>query len=160
MLLAVIILTFLFTSLLGYAIHFAFHQKWSGRLNKSHMSHHLKLYPVNDLVSDVYREPGDDSTARLFIILFSPILLTVVGLTAFHIISILVGCAIFGTMALVGILNDRLHDSMHLNKSVWHWWPGFSKLQKLHNMHHHRMGTNYGIFSFFWDKIFGTYKGY
>jgi Delta7-sterol 5-desaturase len=158
-LLFVIFLTFLLTSFLGFIIHWSFHQPWSGRLYKSHYTHHFKLYPPGNLISDIYRDPGDDSTARLFIILFSPLLLVVIGLTIFHIIPIIYGCAIFGTMAIVGVLNDRLHDSAHLNKSMWHRWPGFSKLQKLHNIHHFDVSKNYGIFSFMWDKLFKTYKG-
>jgi sterol desaturase/sphingolipid hydroxylase (fatty acid hydroxylase superfamily) len=156
-LVAVIFLTFLFTTFLGYVIHWNFHQRW-GYGYKKHMAHHLKLYPPGDLISYDYREAGDDSTARMFIVLFSPILLGVVLLTAFHVISIMVGVAVFSTMGIVGILNDGLHDSFHVKRSMWHLFPGFQRLQKIHNTHHYHMGTNYGIFSFMWDKVFGTYK--
>jgi sterol desaturase/sphingolipid hydroxylase (fatty acid hydroxylase superfamily) len=55
-------------------------------------------------------------------------------------------------------LHNNMHDSFHIRKTFWHKFPFFQKLIKSHYQHHINMGTNYGIFSFFWDKLFKTYK--
>ena len=62
---------------------------------------------------------------------------------------------------LMGFLHDYLHDAFHIER---HWlyripiiknW--FASLVSLHYLHHVDMNSNFGIFSFFWDRMFGTY---
>lgn len=154
---AVLIFGFFLLSLLGYITHYAFHQKWSGVFYRKHMTHHLVLYPADRFMSDAYRDSGKDNTVWMFAAVFAPFVLTALLLTVFSVISLGIGLCIFAEMTIIGVLNNYLHDAFHLSSSVWHRWPGFQKLKALHLNHHIRMDTNYGIFSFYWDKWIGTY---
>jgi Delta7-sterol 5-desaturase len=155
----VLLVGFFALTFLGWIVHWAFHQSWGGRFNVAHMTHHLKLYPPTDFVSDEYRDPKNDNTFWLFLIVFSPLILGVILLTVFQVIPIGIGLCILFEMSFIGAANNYLHDSFHITKSIWHRWPGFKELYRLHYNHHVRMDTNFGIFSFLWDRVFGTYRG-
>lgn len=154
---AILILAFVFFTFLGYIVHRIFHSPWSGSFYKAHLNHHFLQYPPNDQVSDVYRDAGVDNTFWRFALWFSPLVIGNIVLTILGIIPIVLGVGVFIEMAAVSFINDRFHDSFHLTKTFWHRFWFFDRLQKLHALHHHRVDRNYGIFSFFWDKIFGTY---
>lgn len=152
------ILTFIALTFLGYISHWAFHQKWSGLFYRKHYTHHFVLYPIEDFVSDKYRNPKKDNSVFLFAIVFAPFVFTALFLTIFHIIPLLFGLIILGEMLIFSILNDQLHDAFHLNNSFWHRFWFFDRLKKLHFQHHIDTNSNFGIFNFAFDKILGTYK--
>lgn len=156
--LLILIAFFIVFTFLGYAFHRIFHQPWSGRFYKSHMNHHLKQYPLNDFYSDKYRNSGKDNSVWLFAIAFSPLVAILVWSVVSGHVGILFGAMIAIEMAIVGWLNDSMHDSFHIRKTFWHKFPFFQRLIDLHYQHHVDMGTNYGIFSFYWDKVFKTFK--
>lgn len=156
--LAVFLFVLALGTFLGYIFHRMFHQPWSGRFYEAHMTHHLKLYPPTDYYSDTYRKPGRDNTVWLFAAVFSPLGVLVIGLMFWHVISILMGIGIIAEMSLIGFVNNSMHDGFHLNRSFWDRFGFYARLRKLHFEHHVDMGKNYGIFSFVWDKLFGTYK--
>lgn len=151
-------ITLIVMTFLGYAFHMMFHKPWSGRFYQAHMNHHLKQYPPSNFTSEGYRDSGKDNTVYLFILVFSPFVLTVLGLALAHVISIFLGVSVIIEMIAIGWLNNSIHDSSHLKNTFWHKFKFFDRLIRLHYYHHVNMGTNYGIFSFTWDKIFGTYK--
>jgi sterol desaturase/sphingolipid hydroxylase (fatty acid hydroxylase superfamily) len=155
--LLVFVIGLLALTFLGYITHYAFHQPWSGRLFQAHMVHHQKLYPVDNFLSDVYRDAGSDNTTYLFALVFAPIVLAALLLTVFNIIPIAIGLEVLGLMAVIGWANNSIHDSMHLTNSIWHNFWFFNRLQKLHLNHHAKMDTNFGIFSFWWDRVFRTF---
>lgn len=143
---------------LGYGIHWCFHREWSGIFFRKHRKHHDILYPPDQFISSKYRDPGSDNSVILFSVAFSPFVLSLLVITIFHIIPPLLGILMLGEMAIVATINNYLHDSFHLEKSIWHRWPGFTKLRQLHLMHHINQSSNYGIFNFWCDRFFGTYK--
>jgi sterol desaturase/sphingolipid hydroxylase (fatty acid hydroxylase superfamily) len=68
---------------------------------------------------------------------------------------------VIGVEILVGLLHNYLHDAFHISG---HWlyrvpfvnmW--FSHLVSLHYLHHVNMNSNFGIFTFHWDKVFKTF---
>jgi len=156
--LIVFLFVFVLGTFLGYAFHRMFHSTWSGRFYKAHMTHHLKLYPPTDYFSDKYRDPGKDNTVWLFILAFSPLGLLILSLMYFSAISIPMGIGVAVEITIIGWLNNSMHDAFHLRKSFWDRFSFFSKLRKLHFQHHVNMKSNYGIFSFFWDKLLKTYS--
>lgn len=160
-LLFTIFLTYLVTTFFGYVVHWAFHQKWTGPVNKAHMTHHLKLYPADDYLSDVYRQPGKDNTVKLFAfaaiipvgLLFLSFFLGFMSLSTLIVVCI--------TLAILGFLHDYLHDSFHIRN---HWLTKlpiinklFGRWNELHYLHHVDMQKNFGIFSFHWDRVFKTF---
>lgn len=154
----VLILVFMFLTFMGFAIHWSFHQKWSGIFYRKHYNHHFLQYPADDLLSDTYRHSGKDNSVVLFGICFSPIVLTAVLLTIFGVIPMFLGVMILIEMGIIGFLNDNLHDAFHLNKSFWMRFKYFERLRQLHFLHHYNTQSNFGIFSFVWDRFFRTYN--
>lgn len=156
--LLIILGTLFFFTFLGYVIHWSFHQKWSGKFYKSHLNHHTKQYPASNFYSDVYRDAGKDNSVYLFMIVFSPLIITMLLLTITNTIPYLLGSIILAEMAVVGFLNNEMHDSFHIKGTMWEKLPFFKRLTDLHYIHHVDMSRNFGIFSFVWDKVFGTYE--
>lgn len=150
---ALIVLVFL-----GYVFHIVFHKSWSGHFYRAHMNHHLKQYPPEDYVSDVYRDAGKDNTIYLFAFAFFPLVFLDIVLIIFGALSIVFGVGVLVEMIVISWLNSEMHDAFHTTKTFWHRFWFFERLKKLHYMHHVDMTKNYGIFSFTWDKIFGTFK--
>lgn len=156
------ICVFFITNLLGHFIHWLLHQEWAGFLNKAHMTHHLILYPSHDYLSEKYREPeSKDSTPKFFAIAAIPILITPIILYFVGILPLL--CAILCVLEtlIIGAIDYYIHDWFHVRN---HWINKvpviknmFKKWNKLHYLHHIDMTKNFGIYNFFWDKIFKSY---
>jgi sterol desaturase/sphingolipid hydroxylase (fatty acid hydroxylase superfamily) len=148
----------IFTTFLGYWFHRAFHQEWAGRFHRAHMNHHLVQYPANNFTSDEYRSAGTDNSVFLFALAFLPIMVIMVvgglalGVSLWHIIFFIAG------MLTTGFLHDRIHDAVHLNRTIWQYLPFYKKWQELHLIHHQNMLANFGIFSFALDKLFKTFR--
>lgn len=156
------IAVYFIVALFGYFTHKWLHQPWSGRFNKSHMKHHLELYPSNDYESEKYRSAGKDSTFLFFAILSIPLLLMPIGMMVIGLISLFTCMFIVIEMIVIGLLNDYLHDIFHIKN---HWLKKIpllnlyiNQLNKLHYIHHSDMTKNYGIFTFLLDKAFKTYS--
>lgn len=155
------LISFLLTSLFGHVIHWSIHQSWSGRANYCHMAHHLRLYPPSDFSSEVYREAGDDSTPKFFAISAVPLVLAPFILLACGIISLPIMITILIVEVLMGFLHYHLHDAFHIKN---HWLYRipiiknyFNHWVYLHYLHHIKMNTNFGIFTFHWDKVLGSF---
>lgn len=158
----VIIFSYFATTLFGYVVHWSLHQKWSGYFNKSHMAHHLKLYPPEDYLSEKYREAGADSTPKFFFLAALPtlilptLILYYVGVLSWG-LTLLAFVVMFG----IGLMKNYLHDSFHIKNHVLTRIPiikmWFSRLSKLHYYHHVDMSKNFGISSFFWDRRFKSF---
>lgn len=153
-----LVIVFFAITLFGHVSHYCLHQKWSGKLNRAHMAHHLKLYPPSDYVSDVYRNPGKDNTVFIFAAMGAPLIIAPIILFIMGKLSLFLTIISVIEMLFVGLLHDRIHDSFHLTKSFWHKLPGYRKWNELHFIHHIDMSKNYGIFWFFYDKLFSTFK--
>lgn len=160
-LLLISVCVFIFITLFGYFGHKALHQPWAKGFNKSHMVHHLVLYPPENLTSDKYLSAGRNSTTWIFLILSSPLLLIPIALWLFGIVSLSTAACINLEMLFFGWLHDYIHDSFHVNNHFFTKIPLFNKIfdawKKLHFVHHSDMQKNLGIFVFFWDKRFKTY---
>lgn len=157
-----IILSYLITTLFGHTVHWALHQPWSGKVNRAHMTHHIKLYPPSDYVSETYRDAGKDSTPKFFAIAALPLILTPIILWAMGLLPLSLMITVIVVEGVMGFLHNYLHDAFHIKN---HWLYGmplvrkyFSRLVELHYQHHVNLKSNYGIFSFHWDRIFRTFR--
>lgn len=153
-----VVITYLVVTLFGYLGHRFIHTKQAKKFNRSHMTHHVKLYPPTDYFSDRYRSAEKDDTFRTFLLLSGPLLLVPVVCCYFHLLTVFQGILVTSAAVLFGLAHDYLHDSFHirghwLNNFVW-----FRAMNARHYQHHVDMKTNYGIFFFLWDRIFGTLK--
>ena len=156
-----IILSFLITSLFGYVVHWSLHQKWAGILYKAHRVHHYKNYPISDFVSDTYRQAGINSTPKFFFIGALPLIITPIVLWYIGVMPLSILISILVVEGIMGFLHNYLHDAFHIRN---HWlykvpvinkW--FAKWFKLHFLHHYNISKNFGIFNFFWDRVFGSF---
>lgn len=153
------LVTYLLTSLLGYVVHWAIHKPWAGRAYRAHRAHHIVLYPPGKLISDTYLSAGHQSTVYTFLLAFAPLLLIPIVLWAVGWFTLAHAAVAVLAMGAVGLLNDLIHDSFHVRD---HWLskviPGYQRMRQLHFVHHVNMRRNFGIYSFIWDRIFGTLK--
>ena len=118
----------------------------------------LILYPISNYMSKEYRDAGKDNTVRTFALASVPMLSIPILLLLFGKISLFIALWAMFEMIILGLLYDAIHDSFHLHKSLWKKLPGYKRWGKYHYLHHVDLNTNYGIFSFHWDKIFKTLK--
>jgi sterol desaturase/sphingolipid hydroxylase (fatty acid hydroxylase superfamily) len=157
--LLVLLVSLVVASFFGHAIHWSLHRSWTGPAHRGHMEHHLELYPVGKLTSDRYRPAKWFHRGPL---LFTPPLIVILGVTGgllwcigapFWVLGVF-GASLVG----YGLFNDWFHDSFHLRKHRLMRFRWYRRLRKLHYLHHHDMGVNYGIVSFAWDRVFGTMR--
>lgn len=137
---------------LGYVIHKFFHSPLSGRLYKSHMVHHLELYPTSDFFSRTYRSPGKDST----VISFS-LFIAAISILMFFLLPAKIATILTIEFIIIGLINNYIHDIIHIRPNRLTGAKWFERATKLHYRHHKQMDTNFGIFTFGWDKLFKTY---
>jgi sterol desaturase/sphingolipid hydroxylase (fatty acid hydroxylase superfamily) len=163
-LLIIAILTFFVMTLFGHIVHWSLHQTWTGKVHDAHMTHHIKLYPPSDYLSKVYRQAGNDSTPKFFAMAGAPLVLIPIVLFYFGLMTLPVMIIILFVEGLVGFLHNYLHDAFHIEG---HWLYRvygirslFAHWTAVHYLHHVDMGKNYGIFFFFYDRLFGTYIKY
>jgi sterol desaturase/sphingolipid hydroxylase (fatty acid hydroxylase superfamily) len=153
------LVAYLLTSFLGYIIHWAIHRPWAGKAYRAHRAHHVDLYPPGKLISDTYRSAGQQSTVYTFVMAFAPLLLIPPVLWITGVFTFGMALSAVLAMGISGLLNDTIHDSYHVKD---HWLgrvvPGYDRMRQLHFIHHVNMRKNYGIYSFVWDRIFGTLK--
>jgi sterol desaturase/sphingolipid hydroxylase (fatty acid hydroxylase superfamily) len=149
-------MTALFGTFLGYIFHYSFHQKWMGPFYKAHLTHHT-LYTYEDYTALTYRDSGKDNTVWMFSICFSPFFISPILFWWLGILSLSYAATIFITMVFIGWINNSLHDNFHMQSTWWSMFSFFPKLKWMHRLHHLNVQRNFGIFSFVWDRIFGTY---
>jgi sterol desaturase/sphingolipid hydroxylase (fatty acid hydroxylase superfamily) len=143
---------------LGWVVHWTMHQKWAGRFNKAHMTHHVKMYPAKDLTSGKYRKAGSDDGVFVFV----PIIALGVALldTGLYFLGVsLTALLISGALSVaIGAAHDWIHEAFHtespwLSKLEW-----FRNLRALHFHHHRKMKFNLGILVYVWDRLLRTYQ--
>ena len=157
-----LISVYFLTNLFGHVIHWILHQKWSGYLNKAHMAHHIELYPPEDYLSYTYREPDfKESTPKFFAVAAIPLILLPIILWFIGILPFTIALISIIEMFVIGAIDYYVHDWFHIKN---HWInkvpflnKSFKKWNHLHYLHHIDMNKNFGIYSFFWDKVFKSY---
>jgi hypothetical protein len=157
-----IIISYITTLLFGYGFHWALHQTWMKEAHQAHMTHHQRLYPAHDYVSSTYRHAGKDAAPKFFIIAALPLVILPLILYFLGLISCYLVLIIWSVQILTGLAHNYLHDAFHIKN---HWlgkipviYTIYRKWSYLHYLHHVNMQINYGIFSFWADKLFGTFR--
>jgi hypothetical protein len=154
---AVLVASLVIASFFGHVVHWLLHQRWTGIMHRAHMEHHLELYPPGHLTSDKYKAAKWYHRGPL---LFTPPLIIILGAAggllwwagAPHWVVWVLGACLVG----FGLVNDYFHDSFHVRKHRLNRYKWYKRLRRIHFVHHHQMGKNFGIFWFGWDQIFGT----
>jgi sterol desaturase/sphingolipid hydroxylase (fatty acid hydroxylase superfamily) len=148
-----LVLGFFFVEAAGYFFHRLLHTKWTGSLHRAHMTHHVKLYPPEDYLSDKYRPAGADNTTYRFLVAG-----VVIAALFFWLTPLWLAIPVAFDLAAFGWLNSYVHDSTHIRG---HWLERFKLYQKwraIHYLHHVDMGKNFGIVTFLADRVMKTYR--
>ena len=153
-----VLIVFLGTTFFGYWTHKWFHSPTSGRFYRAHLTHHFTLYPPERFLSEKYLSPGKDNTAFLFTLLGIPLIILPIILFAFHIIPLLIFVVSIISLAVFGFAHDILHDAFHIQHHWLRRFGWFLYLTNLHYNHHKNVQTNFGIYSFWCDKLFGSFN--
>lgn len=156
LLLLTIVMSFIVSSLFGYTVHWILHRPWSKALYRMHLRHHT-LYTAEDYLSDIYRSAGRDNTFFIFAAAAIPLVMLPIVLWWLNIMPLALMLVAVGEMLLLGFLHEYIHTAFHIR---WHWMnrlAAFRRWNKLHFLHHQDIGTNYGIFWFGLDRLFGTF---
>jgi len=137
----------------GYVVHRLLHQPWTGRPYEDHYNHHFIIYPPEDYLSYVYREPPIEAEQAkyyvpVFVVIMAPLLLF--G-WEWYAVGFVESCAVLK-------LNAWIHDSIHVRGHWLERFDWFHTLRDWHLTHHVDVSKNFGIFSFFTDHILGTFK--
>ncbi len=145
----------------GYSLHKFLHSSKSGKLGRQHSAHH-RLYTINDFTSHQYRDAGKDNSTIIFFIAALPLAAIPIIFSFAGVFPIYLTISIILEMSLIGYLNVYIHDTFHIRN---HWLNRapiinrfYKRLIKDHFIHHKFVKTNFGIFSFEFDKLFGTYR--
>lgn len=153
----IFVVSFFVSTLLGWIVHWAFHQPWSLWFYNAHMNHHKIQYPPTNFLSEKYKNAGGDSTTILFLIVCFPIIFAIAAMMFFGIFTITTGISILFSLFICGIIHNYFHDQFHLTNSWWNNFNIFIRWRALHYVHHLDMSYNYGIIFYQWDKLFGSY---
>ncbi len=152
------ILVYFFGGFIGYAVHWMFHQPWSGVFYKVHKTHHEVKYPSGSFLSDEYRSAGKDNTSPYFIlaviILLLPffIMLQLFSIPTWIIVTIIVESVV------IGFITNYMHDSLHIRGHFFEKFRIFRKWRISHRIHHANVRYNLGIISFEWDYILKSWR--
>ena len=147
-----ILVTYVVAELIGYLFHRAAHIPGT-KLYKSHMMHHLDAYPPSRFASEKYISIGGNS----FVYWFIPLFLLFLG-AQFLILSPIMFGVSAATTGLVAFVNFYVHDTYHLSGNPFAGTKFFKRLTDYHHVHHRNMKKNFGIYSFFIDRLFGTFR--
>ena len=159
-----IFLGLVYTDLVGYFSHKLLHSGKIDFLYRLHMEHHITQYPPRDLRSDTYRTTPQKKifgAGPEWALPIGSIMLVTAVIMAF-LVPWWFMLAFFGSaLGYALVAYSWLHDQFHLKDpsdflTLSYSW--FTQSRHLHDVHHHNMRKNYGIGSYWLDKLFGTYK--
>jgi len=138
----------------GYAIHLVLHQPEMGKLHQTHNDHHHQKYSPEDYLSKKYRHVAGGNKPILY---YTPPALTIVALS-FVFLPTLLASIFTVELAILAWANDWLHTQLHIEDHWLERYSWFWRLRDLHWHHHVNEDKNLGIFSWFTDKVVGTFQ--
>jgi sterol desaturase/sphingolipid hydroxylase (fatty acid hydroxylase superfamily) len=152
-----IVFLFLFLEFIAYMWHrFINHLGFLGdKIRVTHYCHHEEMYPHDNMISDKYKTSHDTWPwfIPLFIFGYLPLYLIY---KKYNINKYLISMFILQLTLHVYIIS-YIHDSYHiknhwLNKYKWY------RTNKKYHYIHHLDNKNYGITTYIFDYLFGTFS--
>lgn len=137
----------------GYIVHRLAHYPISGKLYQSHMFHHAKAYPPGRYTSKKYLNPDENPLKMIFVTAFA-----IVNMAVLILCPLLFFIGFFLSTAICSLANEYVHDAFHVENHPLARLPGFMWLSDLHKVHHENVKKNFGIYLFWFDRMFGTFK--
>lgn len=151
---AVVVLSYFFVQASGYAIHRSLHWKFSGRANRAHSQHHTVLYDTEDhYLTDRYMAPPWYDLPFFY---YAPAALLTLAVVYF-LFPWFVVIILAIMLVVLGLANDYIHVAIHTKGHFLEKYAWFKTARKRHWQHHLDETTNYGIFTWETDRLFGTF---
>jgi hypothetical protein len=133
--------------------HHLGHGSWGGKLYRNHINFHHTYYAKDHLVSPVYRGEEGNNTPFFFIPVF------MVGSVTFFLLPL----DLFVVQALACAASFYAHvffdKEYHVEGSWLERFAWFRHMRALHFEHHRHANANFAVIDFYWDRLFGTYRG-
>jgi len=143
--------TYYFINLGEYILHKISHNKNFGFLYKWHHYHHVIEFPYYQLTTDIYPQTNKlENIYIYFIILWWIVMYYILEFYYFNILFI--------ESLIYVIWIDKMHESYHLNNSIFEKFEWFRKKKELHLLHHKKTFLNLNLFDFTSDKLLKTYE--
>ena len=145
--------TYYFINMGEYILHnFSHNHKYGGIMYKWHKHHHVVEFPIHALTRDEYPNitPRYKNIFIYFIILG--------WIMMYHILQFYHFKIVFIESFIYFVIIDKLHDSYHLNNSVFEKYEWFKKKKKKHLLHHKKQNRNYNLLDYSSDKLLKTYN--
>ncbi len=143
-----------FASFIQATLHRAAgHWPGAGKLYRTHTFSHHAIYTADNLVSEKYKYDDEESITHYY---FAPVavfevfayLVLPLGIFVAHLVSIFASYR----------AHLYVHEQFHLSKTWLSRFAWFKRMRKLHLLHHRDMTANFGLLSFVWDRLMGTYR--
>jgi sterol desaturase/sphingolipid hydroxylase (fatty acid hydroxylase superfamily) len=147
------VLTFLLVEGVAYSVHRLAHSPKSGKLFRDHLHHHAQAYPPSRYQTEKYL--GDLKTS--FLPVFVP-LFVLLNFVAAAVLPWPCFGVFFVVSSFFSLANNYLHDSFHV---TGHWLRNFGwhkRLTVTHQVHHHNVKKNLGIYWYGLDRLFGSFR--
>ena len=129
------------------------HGRLGGKLYRNHINFHHTFYAKGHLVSSVYNGDEGNNTPYFSIPVF------LVGAGTFFLLPL----NLFVAQALACAASFYAHvffdKAYHVEGSCLLRFAWFRHMRELHFVHHHHASTNFAVIDFYWDRLFGTYRG-
>lgn len=162
-----------YSEFVGYFVHKLLHSEKIPALSRDHMIHHLKQYgPKMSMRSEEYYissnerfnigNVGLEWLVPLGIVVAASVGIMTLAGVPWWFQALMLGSAIGWGVIVFNYFHAGLHLTnfwMLKNKHLARW---FKNARRLHDIHHTRisdegrMHVNFGIFFFFFDRVFGT----
>lgn len=141
---------FLFEGII-FAAHYLMHQRWTGPLWESHQLHH-RLYNPKHHTTDKFNPVGWKSFR------FRAVIFVIVTAAIFSLLPLAMAVAVMTEVVVLAILTDSIHDATHTTEHPLARFAWFRRLQHLHWIHHTNVKKNFGVLTFFFDKLGGYFS--
>lgn len=151
MILVALALGFILFEAVIFAAHYLMHQRWTGPLWESHQLHH-RFYNPKHQTSTTFNPVGWKSFR------FRAIIFVIVTGALFWLLPFAMAATMFVEIIALAILTDYIHDATHTSDHKLRRYAWFRYLQDLHWIHHANVKKNFGVLTFFYDKLTGHYS--
>jgi hypothetical protein len=140
-------------SFLQATLHRVFgHWPGAGKLYQTHVYSHHGIYSGENLIAEKYNDEEKSVTHYYFV--------PVAVLEVFAFLALPLGIFITHVVAILSSYWAHLyvHEQFHLSKTRLARFAWFKRKRKLHLLHHRDTSANFGVLSFVWDRLMGTYR--
>lgn len=150
-LLAVLVVGFLFFEAVIYGSHRLMHCRWTGSLWRSHHLHH-QLYNPRHPASDEFRPAGWRSFR------FQALIFVLVAAAVFLVVPLWIALPLLIEFSVLAWVTNTMHNATHTVDHPMERFGWYRRMKKEHWIHHANVKTNLGVLTFLYDRLARSYR--